>query len=183
MDSDQKQKFSDIVAPHFDALYRAAFRLTQSRFDAEDLVQDVCAKACANLTELGSANEPRAWLMRVQYRLFIEARRRWLRSPISHLRIDTESADAACADQPGVEDYVDGLASQSAISDAWQRLDRNQRALLGLHAEGYSLTELEPITGASKNALSGRLHRARIRLAKLLRASALVSLPIRRQEH
>ena len=52
----------------------------------------------------------------------------------------------------------------------WDRLEPEQRALLSLHAEGHGLEELVAIFGTNRNALSARLHRARLRLANLLAA-------------
>jgi DNA-directed RNA polymerase specialized sigma24 family protein len=41
-----------------------------------------------------------------------------------------------------------------------------QRTLLSLRAEGYDLTEIEAITGISREVLRARLHRARRSLAQ-----------------
>ena len=51
------------------------------------------------------------------------------------------------------------------------RLDTEQRALLALHVEGYTLAELESITDLSTDVLKARLYRARVRLGKLLEAA------------
>ena len=54
--------FARLIAPHADALFRAAYRLTGNRADAEDLVQDVCVRAFANLPTLETLERPKAWL-------------------------------------------------------------------------------------------------------------------------
>ena len=71
-----EQRFASLVQPHFAALYRVAMRLTRRRADAEDLVQDVCLRACSRLDDLGAVTNARAWLMRALYHLFIDATRR-----------------------------------------------------------------------------------------------------------
>ena len=43
--------FDRLIAPHFAALYRAGYRLTGNRPDAEDLVQEVCLRAYPRLAE------------------------------------------------------------------------------------------------------------------------------------
>jgi RNA polymerase sigma-70 factor (ECF subfamily) len=182
MQSRDKLLFEQLVRPHFDALYRAAFRLARNREDAEDLVQESCLRAFSHLVDLERSVSPRAWLLRIQYRLFVDAHRRRRRSPVANADGRGDPAASTPSDQPGVDAIADGIASRADLESAWQRLDKAQRALLALHAEGYSLTELEVITGATKNALSARLHRARSRLAKLLRASAVVELPMNRLE-
>jgi RNA polymerase sigma-70 factor (ECF subfamily) len=56
------------------------------------------------------------------------------------------------------------------LDAAWRKLDREQRGLLALHdVEGYTLAELRGITGLKEGTLKSRLHRARVRLGKLLR--------------
>jgi RNA polymerase sigma-70 factor (ECF subfamily) len=182
MDSTERRQFTELVQPHFDALYRSAYRLTRHRADAEDLVQEVCLRAIANIADLGATDSPRAWLLRVQYRLFVDARRRWRRSPVRLADGAAESADTACADDPGPEADAAAWAVRRELADAWRCLDLRQQALLGLHAEGYNLTELASITGLSKSVLSARLHRARSRLARLLQRPAPAGLPITEQE-
>lgn len=160
--------FDRIVAPHIDALYRAAMRLTRCREDAEDLVQDVALKALPELERLAALDSPRAWLLRVQYRLFVDGLRRRTRSPIAP-GLAANEPDAAASDAPGPCELTEVHHRQQQLARVWGRLDRRQRALLALHAEGYSLAELEAITGLSRNAIGVRLHRARARLAKLIR--------------
>lgn len=161
-------RFDAVVSPHFAALYRAALRLTRRRDDAEDLVQEVCLRAHAQLDRLESLDYPLGWLLRVQYRIFVDDVRRRQCSPLT--LVDGASAPTADAasDAAAAEDAVDAGLAVARLGAVWHELSRDQRALLALHAEGYDLTELERITGISKNALSARLHRARTRLAKLL---------------
>ena len=54
---------------------------------------------------------------------------------------------------------------------AFAKLDNEQRALLALQVEGYSLGELQAITDLSTDVLKARLYRARVRLGKLLAGS------------
>lgn len=182
MDASERHEFTSIVRPHFDVLYRTACRLTGNRPDAEDLVQDVCLRVIPNLADLSAADSPRAWLLRVQYRLFIDGKRRRQRSPVRLVDDPAESADSMVSEEPGPDASADASAARRELANAWERLDRNQRALLALHAEGYNLGELASITGISKKALSARLHRARSRLARLLGDSSVAMLRINEQE-
>jgi RNA polymerase sigma factor (sigma-70 family) len=167
---DDKQRFERLVRPHFDALYRAAVRLTRDPADAEDLLQDVFLKAFSKLDELDTVDRPLGWLMRVQYRRFIDLRRSALTRSLFGEPVQVE--DVACS-EPGVDELAAARDKANALDRAWAELTRDQRALLAMHAEGFCLDELAEITGCTKNALSVRLHRARTRLAKLLDAATL----------
>lgn len=158
--------FGSVVGPHLDALYRAAMRLTRCQDDAEDLVQEVALRALPKLAHLATLDAPLAWLLTTQYRAFIDDRRRRARSPVAapdELIDSTESPDA------GPEQLAEHHQLQQSLAGAWPLLTRAQRGLLAMHAEGYSLAELEQITGLNRNALGVRLHRARARLGQLLR--------------
>ena len=76
-------------------------------------------------------------------------------------------------DRPSPVEEAERALTQRRLSRAWQHLDKEQRALLALHdVEGYSLAELKELTGLKDGTLKSRLHRARIRLGKLLKREA-----------
>ena len=164
---DRARSFEALLRPHFEALYRAAFRLARGREDAEDLVQEVAIRALPELERLESLDNPRAWLLRVQYRIFVDGYRHRLRSPV-----DTRTpadADSFGSDEPGPEDLTEAYLCRRRLAQVWPSLNREQRALLALHAEGHTPVELAELSGLSANAVSVRLHRARARLARLLK--------------
>ena len=160
-----RDELASLLAPHLSALFRAAYRLTGNRADAEDLVQDVCVRAYAHVASLQSAVQPKAWLLKVQYRTFVDGVRRRRRSPLA----TGEDFDSTrTSDMTSPEDAAEGSLAEQRVLDAWRQLDKEQRALLALHVEGYTLPELEAITDLSTDVLKARLYRARVRLGKLL---------------
>jgi len=166
MSDSAAQPFASLVQPHFAALYRAALRLTRRKADAEDLVQDVCVRACSRLDELEGVANPRAWLMRVLYRQFLDGARR-LRHRAT---VPVDDGAEPASEDAGPERAAEARHMHERIVAVWDRLEPEQRALLSLHAEGHGLDELATIFNLNKNALSARLHRARQRLARLLAA-------------
>jgi RNA polymerase sigma-70 factor (ECF subfamily) len=160
-------RFESLIEPHYDVLYRAAYRLTRSVHDAEDLVQEVCVRAFARIDELENFERPRAWLLRVLQRLFIDQTRRYDRRHVQS--IETSDWNAWVSDAADPADAAEQSSTRRQLNRAWQHLDRMQQVLLALHdIEGYSLAELQQITGFKEGTLKSRLHRARVRLGKLV---------------
>jgi RNA polymerase sigma factor (sigma-70 family) len=159
-------EFRDLVAPHLAALFRSAYRLTGNRPDAEDVVQEVCVRAYANLKTLRALEQPKSWLFKIAYRVFVDGARRRARSPV---RATAEDFDTTRQTEgPSPDDAVEGELAERRVLAALAKLDHEQRALLALQVEGYSLGELQAMTDLSTDVLKARLYRARVRLGKLL---------------
>jgi hypothetical protein len=69
--NDENLAFERLVRPHFDRLYRLAWRLAGRKAEAEDLFQELLIKAYGKLDELVKIDEPASWLSRVMYNLFV----------------------------------------------------------------------------------------------------------------
>lgn len=173
-----ERRFQALVQPHYETLYRMAYRLTRSTHDAEDLVQEVCVRAYPRLTELERLEQPRGWLAKVLYRLFIDSSRRYERSNVTSLElIDTGVLEAADPEPP---EQAERALAQRLLDRAWVHLDREQQVLLALHdVEGYTLSELNEVTGLKEGTLKSRLHRARVRLGRLLQRDGAAERPSR----
>jgi DNA-directed RNA polymerase specialized sigma24 family protein len=70
--------------------------------------------------------------------------------------------------KPGPDELAETDESERSLDAAWLKLERKQRVLLSLRAEGYGLEDIEAITGISRRVLRARLHRARLSLARYL---------------
>jgi len=164
-------RFETIMKPHFAALYSSARRLTASSADAEDLVQEVCVKAYLRLADLEAMEYQRAWLLRILYNLFIDDQRRQQRSPVS-LASSLESVDQiqfAGPENLQPEKETERMMSIRSILNAMRLLSKEQCSLLALHdIEGFSMAELHSLTGLPIGTIKSRLHRARIKLGRLL---------------
>jgi RNA polymerase sigma-70 factor (ECF subfamily) len=161
-------EFRELVAVHMPALFRSAYRLTGNRQDAEDVVQEVCVRAYTHLAALRTIEQPKSWLLKIAYRVFVDGVRRRARSPV---RASGEDFDATRrSDEPTPEERAEAELAEKRVLAALAKLDREQRVLLALHVEGYTLTELETMTELTADVLKARLYRARVRLGKLLAA-------------
>jgi RNA polymerase sigma factor (sigma-70 family) len=169
------KRFSALIEPHLDALFRAAFRLTRNRADAEDLVQETCVRACERLEQL---REPvKSWLLRVMHNLFVDGARRMRVSPIETAGNSVDLAASPCAG-PTPEQSLETRQRVAQLEQAWRRLEPGQQFLLGLRAEGYTLPEIASITHIAMDALTMRLYRARQNLTRCLQQQAPSAIPM-----
>lgn len=169
-------RFDALLRQHYDVLYRIAYRFTRSVPDAEDLVQELCVRAYPRLDEIERLEDPRGWLICVLRRIYIDQTRRYERSHVSSVE-DTDE-HALASELPGPFEEAARADSERRLAQAWRHLDRPQRVLLALHdVEGYSLAELVEMTGVKEGTLKSRLHRARVRLGRLLQRDEKIARP------
>lgn len=155
--------FDRLLRPHLDRLYRLAFRFTGSRADAEDLVQELCARLLPQLEVLQRLERPGPWLARALHNLFVDQLRHRERSPVDVVEEPPEVADP----EPGPEQLA--ALSTERILAALARLPAEQRAVVAWHdIEGYTLEELAAGQDLPLGTLKSRLHRARASLRRLL---------------
>jgi RNA polymerase sigma-70 factor (ECF subfamily) len=168
-------EFEGVMRPHLDGIYGRAYALTGSVQDAEDLTQEVCIRASSRLEEVAQHENPRAWLMRVLYRLFVDLVRSRQRSPIRLMaHEDLQASLDAVSTEPGPEQQAEAATFLRRLRTAWERLTNDEQMLLALHGvEGLSLTEIQEVTGLPLGTIKSRLHRSRARLGKLLATADL----------
>jgi RNA polymerase sigma-70 factor (ECF subfamily) len=163
-----------LLRPELPKLYRLAYRLTGQVRDAEDLVQEVLIKAYDRRREITSFEALGAWLGRVMYNQFIDDTRRDARSRFRLVPLDDHLPAVEIAESlrspratPGEAWEQDAL--QAALATALQALSLEHRTVVLMHdAEGYTLEEIQTITGIPIGTVKSRLHRARSRLRDLL---------------
>lgn len=167
----RQQSFTALIRPHFERMYRLAYRLTGHREDAQDLVQDVLLKLYPQADRLAAVDAPATWLSRVVYNQFIDNQRR---SKLRRLRIVSHAElsadpDQAQAIQAATDDLAEGEFTIRRLRAALAQLSEDHRLIINLHdVEGYTLTEIAEITGTPLGTLKSRRQRARERLQTIL---------------
>ena len=170
-DPQQTRVFEHVVRPHFDRLYRLAWRLTGAKAEAEDLFQELLIKAFGMVDDLVRIDEPGSWLCRVMYNLFVDQHRRFARQRMhlvdeGHLRGDGIADLAGDLDPVTDSERIETLVRLDA---ALQQLSEEHRIVVLLHdTEGYKLDEIQELTGTPVGTIKSRLHRARARLRQIL---------------
>jgi RNA polymerase sigma-70 factor, ECF subfamily len=140
---------------HFEAVFRAALRVTGNPADAEDVLQTVFLRALTRADDVvGAAATPAAYFRRAAVNAAVDLlRRRAVRAESAY----DERAPHAVVQPPSL------LKEQ--LRRAIATLDTEDATLFLLrHVEGLSLDELAAMFGVEKNTVAVRLHRIRRRL-------------------
>ena len=176
--AEQNLAFERLVRPHFDRLYRLAWRLTGARAEAEDLFQELLIKVYGKLDDLAAIEDTGPWLCRVMYNLFIDERRRFARRRLHTVdegQLAGDGLAGLAADDDPVRDN-ERLEKLARLDEALAQLSDDHRIVVLLHdTEGYKLAEIGTLTGTPIGTLKSRLHRARARLREILVADGTIS--------
>jgi RNA polymerase sigma-70 factor (ECF subfamily) len=171
----QQSRMSAELALRFDRetsryrgqLYARALRMTRSREDAEDLVQETLVRACGAFHRF-SGEHPKAWLHRIMTNTFINGYRARQRDPLIMLVGGTDELPpsgqpgAAPRDTQSAETLVLERIPAPEVVAALGRLPAEfRRALLLTDVEGLSCRETAQVMGTPIGTVMSRLHRAR----------------------
>lgn len=144
------------------ALYRYCRHLTRSPWDAEDLAQDVLARAFVTLGKLGTAPpNPQAWLFRVASNAWIDQQRRLRPAP-----------DAT------PETVADPRATREAAGTLIARLAPQERAAVVLKdVFDLPIEDIAEALATTPNAVKAALHRGRGKLVDADHPEERVPIP------
>jgi RNA polymerase sigma-70 factor, ECF subfamily len=146
--------FGELYERHYEAVFRAALRVTGSPADAEDILQTVFLRLLARGGEIEDLALPAAYFRRAAVNAAVDVlRRREFRA----------------------ESIYDDLAPHAAVQPSLLLKERLRRAVAALdsedaslfllrHVEGLSNEELAAMFQLEKNNVAVRLHRIRHRL-------------------
>jgi len=146
--------FAELYARHYEAVFRAALRVTGNPADAEDILQTVFLRVLAQGGDVEDVALPAAYFRRAAVNAAVDVlRRREFRG----------------------ESVYDDLAPHAAVNSPFLLKERLRRAIAALDSEDASLFLLRYVEGLSNEELAGmfkveksnvavRLHRIRHRL-------------------
>jgi len=152
----------DRVVEHLPRLYRAARAWTRSREEAEDLVQETCARVLARPRLLRGEDEL-GYLLRALRNTLISQRRAASRRPVTTELVDDAAVGTRASDDPAK------AAETRQIYTAISELPEEFRdALVAVDVVGLSYQEAARALGVPEGTLTSRLFRARDRMARRL---------------
>jgi RNA polymerase sigma-70 factor, ECF subfamily len=156
-----RQLDPDALGDHVDRLYRAAWALTGSREDAEDLVQETFAKVLVKPRFLRN-DDDLGYLLRVLRNTFVSRHRAAMRRPqAAPMPEELEPVDPSSGTRP------DAAAEAREVFAYIASLPESFRdALVAVDVVGLSYGEAAKLLGTKEATITSRLYRARAQVAR-----------------
>ena len=157
-----ESEFQDLYRAHGRPLWAYLYRLTGNAADADDLLQEAYCRLLA--TPMGTRDDAqlRAYLFRIATNAATDLWRRGGRG--------TRRAEPLTAETASVGDHAQAVALGHDMAKTFRDLKPQERMLLWLaHVEGHAHSEIADALGVKAASVPVLLHRARRKLADLLR--------------
>ena len=157
------RKFRRLIEPHVSILYSAAFRLTGTQDEAEDLLQETLLRAYKSLDLLVDERNPAGWAYTILKNTFLNRSKK-------NLHVARPLNDPEFVNQiPSIDEHNgggDGLDDK--LQKALGELSEEMRlVLVAREVEGLSYQEIADIHGLSLGTVKSRINRGREKLREL----------------
>src|SRR5918911_1558384 len=170
---EQMSGFDDLYRKHYRRVYSICLRMTGNVAEAEDLTQEVFIQLHRKLDSFRGESQFTTWLHRLTVnQVLMHFRKRSVRSELT--TDDGEMPDSVDPDtiNPEAMPIVDRIGLENAIA----QLPTGYRTVFVLHdVEGYEHEEIARILGCSAGTSKSQLHKARMKLRRLLQQRALAA--------
>lgn len=166
--SGDDEAFAVLVRRYQAPLYRHAWRLTQDRRTAEDVVQEAFLTAWRRLPMLERADAFRSWVYQITTRRCIDL----VRARRPELPVDTVGTPSEpAATEAGPAARLEQREQLADLASALQELPVGPRAAWCLREiDGLSYDEIATALDVPVSTVRGRIARARIELAERMRS-------------
>lgn len=155
-------EFEQLVADHYEGLYRFAFSLCQREADAADLTQQTFLRWATRGFQLRDRSKAKTWLFTTLYREFLGSQRRTVRFP--HVELGDAERELPAKEANAVQ-QMDGQTALAALA----QLDETFRAPLTLfYLQDHSYQEIADILGVPIGTVMSRLSRGKAQLKERL---------------
>ena len=169
-----RERFSSEIMIYLDHLYRVAFHLVRNDDEAQDCVQETCARALGAYSQFTPGSNLKAWLTRILYNFFFDSYARNKRMVAAEdLAEGAEAAqdywETVTADGPGPEKQFLQQELGAKIGAALRGIPEEFRAPIVLVDMGdFSYAEAAEILSCPVGTVRSRLSRGRRLLQKQL---------------
>lgn len=158
--------FEQLYQKHYRRVYSICLRMTGNLTEAEDLAHDVFMQLHRKLNSFRGESAFTTWLHRLTVnQVLMHFRKRSVRSELTTDNGEVpDQADPASID-PEAMPIVDRIALETAIA----QLPRGYKSVFVLHdIQGYEHEEIAKMLGCNIGTSKSQLHKARMKLRKLL---------------
>ena len=153
-DSADQRAFAALVDQHGAALLALLRRLCRNEHTAEDLFQETAARVWRNIRSAPLLRNPRAWLMKIGYHVFLDHRQ-------PALTVPQDLSDAPDLRFPTPPENAEQQESACRIQNHIADLSEPLRDVLALHyTGGLSIHETAAAIGISAGTVKSRLNAA-----------------------
>ena len=160
--------FGELVLRHQDRAFNLAFRLTGSREDAADAVQEAFLKAYRGMPSFRGQSSFYTWLFRIVVNE-VRSRRRAGATRRPSFSLDAADGPGLRADGPDPSEQASLAERRQIVEEALQSLEFDQRAIIALRdIEGRDYAEIAEMLECPQGTVKSRLHRARMALKDAL---------------
>lgn len=151
----EKEKFFEEVFDKYSSMvYRLAFSRTNSRYDADDILQTVFLRLVKSNTDFTDEEHIKAWLIRVT----LNTSKNLLSSAFRRLTLPLEDT------------LVSEMKERSEVYYAVMKLPVKYRTVVHLfYFEGYNVAEIAELLDTKEATVKTRLKRAREKLSLQLK--------------
>ncbi len=177
---DVKKQFENLSYPLLDKLYTTAFRLTQNKTDAEDLVQSTYLRAFRYFDRFKADTNFNAWMYRILTNLFINQYNRKKRigklqdfelTSLTHP--SEEPSESVSSKKEDTELHIDQIFDDSIFAALNKLPDAYRTVLLLSAVNELTYKEIAEILVCPIGTVMSRINRGRKALARLLRSYAV----------
>lgn len=149
------EAFGVLIAEHYDAIYRTAWRWCGNRDDAEDIAQEVCVKIGQAIAGFDGRSAFSSWA----YRITFNAVRDFQRARQTRGNYAKAYSQVSLDDQPAEQEMA---TTSNELWAAVRTLPEKQRdAVLLVYAEELSHAEAADIMGIKEATVSFHVYEAR----------------------
>lgn len=162
--------FEELYERHHRRVYSICLRMLQNASEAEDLTQDVFIQLYRKIGSFRGDSAFTTWLHRMAVnQVLMHFRKKTVKFEKTTEEGETPTQIVNGSDNPLRMQIVDKIALENAI----KQLPEGYKNVFMLHdVEGYEHEEVAKILGCSVGTSKSQLHKARLKLRKLLQKKA-----------
>jgi RNA polymerase sigma-70 factor (ECF subfamily) len=164
----QTEAFGQLVLKYQDRLFNSVFHVVGHAEDARDVVQEALVQAFLKLDSFEHRSAFYTWLYRIAFNMAVAHRRRRTMAPMD--RRAEASAASPAADGPA--ENLERKERCRQVRQALAELPADYRTVLVLREiDGCDYETIAEILELPIGTVRSRLHRGRLQLTEILRAS------------